>query len=48
LQNCPDLCRLDIGSFDELFKGRAGAGASLMSILNNPISGAIAFRRRGV
>lgn len=35
------------GSLDGFFTGRTGAGAGVMYNLNNAISGAIAFRRKG-
>jgi len=36
-----------VGSLDGFFTGRTGNGAAVMYNLNNAISGAIAFRRRG-
>jgi len=49
LLSCTPNCTptMPVGSLDGFFTGRTGTGAAVMFNLNNAISGAIAFRRRG-
>ena len=49
LLSCTPSCTPNnpVGSLDGFFTGRTGNGAAVMYNLNNAISGAIAFKRRG-